>query len=138
MELDASGSTVAEALAALWQAYPGLRDRILTEQGEVRQHVNIFVGEENIRYCGGFAAAVRNGSSITVIPAVSGGTDETRHSLDDLFRIHQHSGVSLKRYSVRHSVQRHKKTRPLQENLPSIEDLEAELSETANPEKHDE
>jgi len=42
----------------LWQKYPGLRDRIVTEQGEVRQHVNIFVNEENMRDCGGFAAAV--------------------------------------------------------------------------------
>src|SRR5262245_17252783 len=73
VEIQVSGSTVAEALAALWQAYPGLRDRILTEQGEVRQHVNVFVGEENIRYCGGLAASLSNGSSITLIPAVSGG-----------------------------------------------------------------
>jgi len=60
LEIDGSGSTVGEALASLWHAYPGLRDRILTEQGEVRQHVNIFVGEESIRYCGGFAADERN------------------------------------------------------------------------------
>ncbi len=78
VEIDVAGSTVADALAALWQAYPGLRDRILTEQGEVRQHVNVFVGEENIRYCGGFAAAVVSGSSISLVPAVSGGApDET-------------------------------------------------------------
>jgi len=49
VELNVSGSTVAEALETLWQKCPRLRDRILTEQGEVRQHVNIFLGEENIR-----------------------------------------------------------------------------------------
>src|SRR5215510_6911277 len=74
VEIDVFGSTVGEALAALWQAYPGLRDRILTEQGEVRQHVNVFVGDENIRYCGGLAASVSNGSSVTLVPAVSGGS----------------------------------------------------------------
>jgi molybdopterin converting factor small subunit len=73
VEVRVSGATVAEALAALWQAYPGLRDRILTEQGEVRQHVNIFVGEEHIRDSGGLAAAVKNGAAITIVPAVSGG-----------------------------------------------------------------
>src|SRR3990172_2380885 len=73
VEVHVSGTTVADALAALWHAYPGLRDRVLTEQGEVRQHVNIFVGEENIRYCGGLAASVKNGAAITIVPAVSGG-----------------------------------------------------------------
>ena len=73
VEVKVSAATVAEALAALWQAYPGLRDRVLTEQGEVRQHVNIFVGEENIRDCGGFDAPVKNGTTITIMPAVSGG-----------------------------------------------------------------
>ena len=74
VEIDVSGSTVGEVLAALWQAYPGLRDRILTEQGEVRQHVNVFVEDENIRYCGGLVASVVNASSITLVPAVSGGS----------------------------------------------------------------
>jgi len=73
VEVEVAGSTVADALAALWQAHPGLRDRILNEQGEVRQHVNVFLGAENIRYCGGFAAPVVTGSSITLVPAVSGG-----------------------------------------------------------------
>jgi molybdopterin converting factor small subunit len=73
VEVNVSASTVAEALAALWPAYPGLRDRILTEQGDVRQHVNIFVGEENIRDRGWFAAPVKNGAAITIVPAVSGG-----------------------------------------------------------------
>src|SRR3989442_2246593 len=73
VEVNVAAATVAKALEALWQAYPGLRDRVLTEQGEVRQHVNIFVGEENIRDCGGFAAPVRDGATISIVPAVSGG-----------------------------------------------------------------
>ncbi|HEX2521793.1 MAG TPA: ubiquitin-like small modifier protein 1 [Terriglobia bacterium] len=73
VEINVSAANVAEALAALWQAYPGLRDRVLTEQGEVRQHVNIFVAEENIRDHGGLAAVVKNGAVVTIVPAVSGG-----------------------------------------------------------------
>jgi molybdopterin converting factor small subunit len=66
--------TVMEALAALWQAYPGLRDRVLNEQGATRQHVNIFVGEQNIRDCGGLAAPVSDGCEITIVPNVAGGS----------------------------------------------------------------
>lgn len=50
-----------------------MRDRVLTEQGEVRRHINIFVGEENIRYTGGLATLVSAESVISIVPAVSGG-----------------------------------------------------------------
>jgi molybdopterin synthase sulfur carrier subunit len=73
VEVAGGAATVAQALAALWQAHPGLRDRILTEQGAVRQHVNIFVGEENIRDRGGLDSAITSDSPITIVPAVSGG-----------------------------------------------------------------
>ena len=73
VEVTASASTLGEALAALWKAYPSLQDRVVTEQGEVRQHINIFVGDENMRDCGGFAARVRDGAEIMIVPNVSGG-----------------------------------------------------------------
>ena len=73
VEIDTAGGTLQEVLAGLWRKYPGLRDRVVTEQGEVRQHVNIFIDEENMRDCGGFGAKVKPGASITIVPAVSGG-----------------------------------------------------------------
>jgi MoaD family protein len=73
VELNAAGQTVNDALAALWQAYPGLRDRIVTEQNQVRQYINIFVGAENIRDCKGLASEVKDGCEITIIPSVAGG-----------------------------------------------------------------
>jgi molybdopterin synthase sulfur carrier subunit len=73
VEVNVSTANVAQALTALWQICPGLRDRVLNEQGEVRQHVNIFVAEDNIRNHDGLAAAVKNGAVITIVPAVSGG-----------------------------------------------------------------
>jgi sulfur-carrier protein len=73
VKLEASGTTVAEALSALWNAYPGIRDRVLNEQDQVRQHINIFVGNENIRYTGGLTTRVPNDSEISIVPAVSGG-----------------------------------------------------------------
>jgi molybdopterin synthase sulfur carrier subunit len=71
--INIAGQTVGEALTALWKVCPGLRDRVVTEQDEVRQHLNIFVGEENIRDCNGLATAVMNGCEITILPSVSGG-----------------------------------------------------------------
>ena len=71
--IEESPATLADALAALWTLYPGVRDRIATEQGQVREHINIFIGNENVRYTGGLASPVASGSEISIVPAVSGG-----------------------------------------------------------------
>ncbi len=73
VHIDHSPATLAEALAALWALHPGVRDRIATEQGQVREHINIFIGPENVRYTGGLASAIPEGSEISIVPAVSGG-----------------------------------------------------------------
>lgn len=72
-----SCSTLRDAFAALFLMYPGLRDRILTEQGEIRQHVNVFIGNECVRYGKGLASDVPNGAEISVIPAITGGSVDT-------------------------------------------------------------
>jgi len=66
-------ATVGEALATLWSLHPGVRDRVVTEQGEVRQHVNVFVGAESIRFTGGLATPLTADAEMTIVPAVSGG-----------------------------------------------------------------
>jgi sulfur-carrier protein len=68
-----AAADLREALLALFAAYPGLRDRVLTEAGETRQHVNIFVANENVRYRGGLATAVPAGAEVSIVPAISGG-----------------------------------------------------------------
>ena len=73
VQIEHSPKTLAEALSALWIIYPGLRDRIATEQGQVREHVNIFIGDENMRYTGGLASSIPDGCEISIVPAVSGG-----------------------------------------------------------------
>jgi len=73
--IELSPGSLGDALSTLWTLYPGLRDRIVTEQGEVRQHINLFIGQENVRYTGGLATPVSAGSEISIIPAVSGGRD---------------------------------------------------------------
>jgi molybdopterin converting factor small subunit len=73
LALDNSPATVSDALESLWKLHPGLRDRILDEQGEVRQHINIFVGDEAIRFAEGLSTKVPNNTEIMIVPAVSGG-----------------------------------------------------------------
>ncbi len=74
--VEGSFATLRDALAALCAIHPGLRDRMLTEQGEVREHINLFVGNECVRYANGLATRVPDGSEISVIPAISGGSRE--------------------------------------------------------------
>ena len=66
-------ATLADVLAALWRDYPGIRARMATEQGQVREHINVFIGDELSRYTGGLMSPVAAGSEITILPAVSGG-----------------------------------------------------------------
>jgi molybdopterin converting factor small subunit len=73
VSLPGQSRTLAEALRELWELHPGLRDRLLTEQGEVRRHVNIFVGERHMRDTGGFSTPVSDDCEITIVPNVAGG-----------------------------------------------------------------
>jgi molybdopterin converting factor small subunit len=70
---DGRAESVAAALSLLWQQCPAVRDRVVTELGELRPHVNIFVDGESIRYSGGLGAPVRDGAEILILPALSGG-----------------------------------------------------------------
>jgi molybdopterin converting factor small subunit len=73
VEIGGSPNTLAEALSALWSTYPGICDRMTTEQGDIRDHINVFIGDENVRYTGGLTSRVSDGAKITILPAVSGG-----------------------------------------------------------------
>jgi molybdopterin converting factor small subunit len=73
VEVETSGSTLQDALEALFVAHPGIRDRVLTERGEIREHVNVFVGKCEARSTGGLAVALADGMEISIIPAISGG-----------------------------------------------------------------
>jgi molybdopterin converting factor small subunit len=73
VDVKLSGSTLRDALDALFVTYPGLRDRILTERDEIREHVNVFVGNSESRTTGGLATPVTDGLEISIIPAITGG-----------------------------------------------------------------
>ena len=74
-EVRVSGSarSVDDALLLLWSECPAVRDRVITERGDVREHINIFVDGESIRDLSGLKTAVHDGAEIVILPAVSGG-----------------------------------------------------------------
>ena len=74
VRVDGPATSIGDALSLLWTQCPAVRDRVLTELGEVRTHINIFVDGDNIRYSGGLEAPVGDGAEILILPAVSGGT----------------------------------------------------------------
>ena len=73
LAIGGSVRTVGDALRTLTAAHTGFYDRLMTEQGELRPHVNVFVGRENIRHTGGLDTPVEDGAELFVLPSVSGG-----------------------------------------------------------------
>jgi molybdopterin synthase sulfur carrier subunit len=73
VQLEGGAGTVRDALQALADAHPGVVDRVLTETGELREHVNVFVGEENCRFMGGLSAPVKDRDVLEIVASVSGG-----------------------------------------------------------------
>lgn len=71
-EVKASGATVGEAIEFLEQAHPGIRERLLDDKG-VRRFVNIYVGEEDIRFLQGLGTSLKTGDQISIVPAIAGG-----------------------------------------------------------------
>lgn len=72
VSLGDAAATVGDALNELWSQYPALRDRILDEQGEIRTHVNIFIGDKSVKQIDGLATPV-DADELHIFNAVSGG-----------------------------------------------------------------
>ena len=71
--VEGSGSTLAELFADLDARYPGLRGRLVTEDGSLHRFVNVYVNDEDARFLGGLEAKLSDGDSVTILPAVAGG-----------------------------------------------------------------
>lgn len=72
-EVEVEGSTVGEALKALDGAHPGFAERLFDDSGNLRRFVNVFMGEEDIRFLDGLGTPVSAGAVVSVVPAVAGG-----------------------------------------------------------------
>jgi molybdopterin synthase sulfur carrier subunit len=72
-EVQADGSTLAEVLESLDGSYPGIKGRILDEQGSIRRFVNVYVGNDDVRFLEALDTSTPEGAQVSVIPAVAGG-----------------------------------------------------------------
>ena len=74
VEIDLPGefTTVGDALDSLWKKHGALRDRVLTETGAIREHVNVFVGSEDVKRLNGLATKLTS-NELHIFNAVSGG-----------------------------------------------------------------
>ena len=72
-ELAAEGTTVGELVAGIATRFPALAPRLRDEQGNPYPYVTFYLNDEDIRFQGGFAAAIKDGDELTVVPAIAGG-----------------------------------------------------------------
>jgi sulfur-carrier protein len=73
MTVAVQATDLASAITALDERYPGFRDRLLDEKGELRQFVNIYLNDEDVRLGSGLGAKVGEKDEISIVPAVAGG-----------------------------------------------------------------
>ena len=71
--VQAEGSTVGDILQSLDTNYPGLKERICDESGNVRRFVNVYLNDEDIRFLEERATPVKDGDEISIVPAIAGG-----------------------------------------------------------------
>ena len=72
-EVSAAGETLADVLDDLDATYPGIKGRILDEGGQLRRFVNVYVGNDDVRFLDELATPTPDGVQVSVIPAVAGG-----------------------------------------------------------------
>src|SRR5512139_237999 len=68
-----SGDTIADLLSNLDSQYPGLKARLISDDGALHRFVNVYVNDEDVRFLGALDAKVNDGDSVTILPAVAGG-----------------------------------------------------------------
>ena len=83
-EVTAPEGTLREVIAGLDAAYPGLGSRILDDSGQLRRFVNVYVGEEDVRFAQGLDTQVPAGARVSFIPAVAGGAPGTGNDVSQM------------------------------------------------------
>ncbi|HEY3868830.1 MAG TPA: ubiquitin-like small modifier protein 1 [Actinocrinis sp.] len=72
-EVSVEGASLAGVVDALEASYPGLRARVLDDSGKLRRFVNVYVNDDDVRFAEGLATETKDGSTVSIIPAVAGG-----------------------------------------------------------------
>ena len=72
-EVQANGDTVDDVVHDLERQFPGLRDRLMDEKGELRRFINLYVNEEDVRFLDGRTTSLKEGDTVSIVPAIAGG-----------------------------------------------------------------
>jgi len=72
-EVQAEAATVAELVDNLESAHAGIKEKLLDESGDIRRYVNIYINDEDIRFLDGKDTSLRDGDSVSIVPAIAGG-----------------------------------------------------------------
>ncbi len=71
--VEAAGETLQQIVLDLERQFPGIGDRVIDEDGEIRRFVNLFVNGEDVRFLDGLHTAIAQGDEVSIVPAVAGG-----------------------------------------------------------------
>ena len=71
-EVECAAKNIADLVEALEKDYPGMKER-LSEAGKIRRFINVYVNDEDIRFVNKEATALKDGDSISIVPAIAGG-----------------------------------------------------------------
>jgi molybdopterin converting factor small subunit len=74
-KVDCSATTVAEALADLTARFPDLSRHVRDDSGQIRQFLNVYLNEEDIRFLGGECCTLKEGDRVLLVPAIAGGAE---------------------------------------------------------------
>jgi molybdopterin synthase sulfur carrier subunit len=67
------GSNLGDCIAHLESSYPGIRDRLMDETGQLRRFVNVYINGEDVRFVDGLGTGLKDGDEVSIVPAVAGG-----------------------------------------------------------------
>jgi sulfur-carrier protein len=73
-KVDCTGATVAAALTELITRFPDLAKHVRDESGQIRQFLNVYLNEEDIRFLGGESCALKEGDRVLLVPSIAGGS----------------------------------------------------------------
>ena len=72
-EVEVEAKTVREAIEKLEEQFPGFKERLLDEKGELRKFVNLYVNDEDVRFLKGADTELKDGDTLSIVPAIAGG-----------------------------------------------------------------
>jgi len=72
-EVQADGDTVDDVMQDLERRYPGLRERLMDDKGELRRFINLYVNDEDVRFLQSLKTTLKSGDTLSIVPAIAGG-----------------------------------------------------------------